>query len=88
MVLVTLPSLIRLYSLMKYSSLYSFGPLLYLHNYSSTNFSLYFTRMNCVASLPEICNDIGLVFIYVVARYHLQRHSVRVMDTTYLIVVD
>jgi hypothetical protein len=56
--LVSVPSLVRLYPIMKYSSLSSFGPLLYLHNYSSTNFSSYLSRIKYVVSLPEICNSI------------------------------
>ncbi len=73
MVLLSLPSLVRFYPLMKYFSLYSFGPLLYLYNYSSTKFGLYLTRIKYVASLPKICNGIGLVFIHMVALCHLQR---------------
>ena len=60
-------------SVMKYSSSYSFGPLLHLYNYSSTNFSLYLSRNNYVASLLEICNGISLVFNYLIVLCHLQR---------------
>ncbi len=73
MVLVALTSLVKLYPLMKYPSLYSYGPLLYLDNYSSTNFGLYLSRINYVVILPEICNGINLVFIYVIVLCHLQR---------------
>lgn len=72
MALVAPLSLVRLYSIMKYSSLYSFGSLLYLYNYLSTDFSSYLIRNNYVASLLEICNSIGLLFIYMIALCHLQ----------------
>ena len=52
---------------MKYYSLYCCGPLLYLHNYTSTNFGLYLSRIHYMASLPEICNGIGLMFIRMIA---------------------
>jgi hypothetical protein len=58
---------------MKLSSLYSLGPLLHLHNYLSTNSSLGLSCINYMASLPEICNGIGLVFIRMIALCHLQR---------------
>ena len=73
MTLVTLLSLVRFNLVMKYSSLYSFGPLLHLYNYLSTYFSSYLSRNNYVASLLEICNGIGLIFIYIISLCHLQR---------------
>ncbi len=73
MALVVFPSFVKLYSLMKYSSYYSFGHLLHLYNYSSTDFSLYLFQYNYIASLPEICNDVGLMFISMIALCHLQR---------------
>ena len=58
MALVALPSFVRLILLsVKYSSLYSFDPLLHLY-YLSTNFILYLSRYNDVANLPEICNGV------------------------------
>lgn len=65
---------------MKYYSLYSFVPLLYLYNYLSTNFSSYLACNDYVASLPEICNGIGLVFIY--ALCHMQRCRVVFSDVS------
>ena len=76
MVLVASIPLVRLYSIMKYSSLYSFGPLLYLHHYSSTTFGLYLLSISYMASLLEICSGIGLVFIRMIALCHLQRYRV------------
>ncbi len=72
MALVASLSLVRLYSVMKYSSLYSFGSLLHLHNYLSTDFSSYLSHNNYVASLLEICDCIGLMFIYMIAPCHMQ----------------
>ena len=76
MALVAFPSFLRLNSLMKYSSLFSFSPLLHLYNYSRANFSLYLSRYNYVASLPEICNGVGLMFITMIALCQLQRCGV------------
>lgn len=74
MVLVANISLVRLYArIIKYYSLYIHGTLLYLYNYSSTNFSLNLPCINYMASLLEICNGIGLMFIYMIALYQLQR---------------
>ena len=75
MVLVVLPSLVRLVLLTKYFSLYSSGPLLHLY-YLSTDFMLYLSRYNDVASLPEICNGVGLKFISMIALCLLQRYGV------------
>lgn len=72
MILVALNFLVRIYPFKKYSSFYSFCPLLYSHNYSSTNFSLYLSHINYVASLLEICNGIGLVLNNLIALCHLQ----------------
>ena len=66
MALVAFPPFVRLIELMKYSSLYSFGLLLKLY-YLSIGFTLYLSRYNCVASLPEICNGVGLMFMRVIA---------------------
>ncbi len=71
MVLIAYISLVRLYSIMKYSSLYNFGPLLCLYHYSSTNFGLYLLSISYMASLREICSGIGLVFIRMIALCHL-----------------
>ena len=53
MALVDLTSFVRLIVLIKYSSLYNFGLLLNSY-YSSTDFSSYLSRYNCVATLLEI----------------------------------
>ncbi len=76
MTLVASLSFVRIYSLMKYSSYYSFSPLLYLYNYLSIDFSSYLSHNNYVASFLEICNGIGLMFIYMIALCHLQRYRV------------
>ena len=73
MVLIAYISLVRLYSIMKYSSLYNFSPLLCLYHYSSTNFGLYLLSISYMASLLEICSGIGLEFIRMIALCHLQR---------------
>ena len=75
MVLVALPSFVRLILSMKYSSLYSFSSLLHLY-YLSTDFMLYLSQYNDVANLPEICNGVDLMFILMIALCLLQRYSV------------
>ncbi len=50
-------SFVLLSKLMKYSSLYIFGALLSL----STGLTLYLNYINCVGSLPERCNGVGLI---------------------------
>ena len=62
-------SYVRLSELMKYSSSYILDILLSL----STTLTLCLCRYNCVGSLPERCNGVGLVSELSVALYHLQR---------------
>ena len=50
-------SYVILSKLMKYSSLYIFGTLLSLN----TSLILYMYYVNCVGSLPERCNGVGLM---------------------------
>lgn len=76
MALVDFSSFVRLYTLIKYSYLYSFGPILHLYNYSSADFSLYLSRYYYVASLPKICNGVGLIIISMIALCQLQRSGV------------
>ncbi len=71
----TLPSIVRLIVLMKYSFLYNFGLLLKSY-YSSTDFSSYLSRYNCVTSLSEICFGMGLMFISMIIVCLLQRYGV------------
>ncbi len=73
MALVALLSFVRLIELMKYSSLFSFGLLLNSY-YLSTNFTLYLSRCNCVASLPEICVGVGLMFTQMIAQCLSRRY--------------
>ena len=54
---------------MKYFSSYILGTILCM----STTHTLYLCRYNCVGSLPERCNGVGLVSDLSVALYHLQR---------------
>ncbi len=72
MALVAHLSLVRLYSVMKYFSLYSFDTLLHLYNFLSADFSSYLYHNNYVTSLLEICNGIGLVLNNLIALCHLQ----------------
>ncbi len=62
-------SSVILLELMKYSSSCILGTLLS----TSTAFTIYLCRYNCVRSLPERCNGVGLVSDLSVALYHLQR---------------
>ncbi len=65
---VPLLSFVRLKGLMKYSYLFSFGILFHSY-YPSNDFLLYLSRYNCVASLPEICIGVGLMFMRMIALY-------------------
>ncbi len=69
MALVALLSFVRVIELMKYSYLFSFDILLH-SDYPSTDFTLYLSRYNCVASLQEICIGVGLMFMQVIALCH------------------
>ena len=62
-------SSVILSELMKYSSLYILGTLLSM----STACSLHLYWYNCMGSLPDRCNGVGLVSDLSVALYHLQR---------------
>jgi hypothetical protein len=69
---VFLYSFVRVSELMKYYSLYTLGTLVYL----SISFTLYLYRYNCVVSLPERCNGVGLVSDYSAALCHLGGYRV------------
>ncbi len=64
-----LPSSIILSELMKYTSLYILGTLVSI----GIALTLHLCRYNCVSSLLERCNGVGLVSDLSVALYHLQR---------------
>ena len=58
-----LSSFVRFIELIEYSSLYIFGISFHSY-YLSTDFILYLYQYNCVASLPERCNGVGLMSKY------------------------
>ena len=69
MALVSSLSFVRLTQLMEYASLFSFGILLHSY-YLGTDFTLHLSRYNCVASLPEICNGVGIMTMQMIALCH------------------
>lgn len=58
--------------LMKHSSLYIFGTLLSL----SIDLTLYHHYINCVGSIPESCNGVGLMSDLLVALCRVHRYRV------------
>ncbi len=67
-----LSSFVRLSELIEYSSLYTFGTLLYL----SIGFHLYLCPYSCVTSLLERCSGVGLMFMRMIALYYSRGYRV------------
>ena len=67
--LLALPFFVRLVQLLEYSSKFIYGTLLY-SDYSNTDFPIYYSRYNCLASLPGRCIGVGIMFIYMIALSH------------------
>ncbi len=69
MALVALPSFVRLIQLLEYSSKYIYGTLLH-SDFLSTDFLIYYSRYNCLASLPGRCTGVGIIFTYMIVLCH------------------
>ncbi len=76
-------SYVILSKLMKYSSLYILGTL---HS-MSTALTLHMCQYNCVCSLPEMCNGVGLMSDLSVALYHLQRCRVVFINVSMVLIL-
>ena len=68
MALVAFPSFVRHVIFIEFSFQYIYDTLLH-SNHLGTDFSIYYSRYTCLASLLRRCNYVGIMFIYMFAYF-------------------